>query len=65
MWSIDTSDGSRELVLERTIVGESEGLDIVKAMGGVLHWQVTPLQTGGLPPTFGTGHSAVMHFVHR
>jgi hypothetical protein len=63
VWSIDTSDGSRELVLDRTVVGESEGLDIVKAMGGVLHWQVTPMQTGGLPPTFGTGHSAVMHFV--
>jgi hypothetical protein len=63
VWSVNVADGSRELVLERTVVGESEGLDIVKALGGVLHWQVTPFSTGGLPPTFGTGHNALMHFL--
>jgi hypothetical protein len=62
VWSVDTSDGSRELLISRTIVGESEGLDVVKALDGVLHWMVTPFQTAGLPPTYGTGHSALLHF---
>jgi hypothetical protein len=63
VWSIDTADGSRRLEIEREIVGESEGLDIVKARGGILHWLIVPFQTRGLPPTYGEGHSTLVHFV--
>ena len=44
------------------MIGESEGLDMVKAFGGGLHWLITPFQTGGRPPTYG-GTSALVHFV--
>jgi hypothetical protein len=62
VWSVDVSDGSRRLEIERQIVGESEGLDIVKARGGVLHWLITPFQTAGRPPTYGGGQNALVHF---
>ena len=42
VWSVDTSDGKRTLELERTVSGESEGLDIAPALGGLLQWQVMP-----------------------
>jgi hypothetical protein len=61
VWSIDLDDGSRELEIERTVRGESEGLDIVKALDGDLHWLITPLLSGGLPPTYGNT-SALVHF---
>ena len=47
VWSVDLTDGSRQLEIEKTVVGESEGLDIVKALGGKLHWLITPLLGGG------------------
>jgi hypothetical protein len=62
VWSIDLRDGSRRLEIEKPIIGESEGLEIVDALGGVLHWLVTPYQTGGRPPTYGRT-SALVHFV--
>ena len=62
VWSIDLRDGSRRLEIEKTVIGESEGLEIVDALGGVLHWLITPFQTGGRPPTYG-GTSALVHFV--
>jgi hypothetical protein len=62
VWSIDTRTGRRRLEIDRFVVGESEGLDVVRALGGLLHWQVTPLRTSGRFPTFGIGHSALMHF---
>lgn len=63
IWSIDLNDGSRRLVLEKQVLGESEGLDIVKALGGTLHWLITPQGTGGAPPTYGDfAHSALVHF---
>jgi hypothetical protein len=65
VWSVDTRNGKRRLEIERFVVGESEGLDIVRALGGLLHWQVTPLRTSGRFPTFGIGHSALMHFRPR
>lgn len=61
IWSVDLSDGSRELEIEKTFVGESEGLDVVKVLDGELHWLVTPFQSGGLPPTYGNT-SALVHF---
>jgi hypothetical protein len=64
VWAVDTDDGSRQLELEKQVFGESEGLDIVKALGGILHWQITPFQTGGHPPTYGDGqHTVIVHFV--
>jgi len=65
VWSVDTRSGRRRLEIERFVVGESEGLDVVRTLGGLLHWQVTPLRTSGRPPTFGIGHSALMHFRPR
>jgi hypothetical protein len=65
VWSIDLRNGSRRLEIERFVVGESEGLDIVRALGGLLHWQVTPFRTGPRAPTFGSGHNALMHFLPR
>ncbi len=44
------------------MIGESEGLEVVDALGGVLHWLITPFQTGGRPPTYGRT-SALVHFV--
>src|SRR2546423_11989706 len=34
VWSIDLTTGVRELQIERTIIGESEGIDTVDALGG-------------------------------
>jgi hypothetical protein len=62
VWSVDLNDGSRRLEIEKRVMGESEGLDLVKGFGGILHWVITPLGTGGLPPTYGFGHSALVHF---
>jgi hypothetical protein len=62
VWSVDLRDGSRRLEIEKTVIGESEGLEIVDALGGELHWLITPFQTGGRPPTYGRT-SALVHFV--
>ena len=62
VWSVDLRDGSRRLEIEKTVFGESEGLEIVDALGGTLHWLITPYQTGGRPPTYGRT-SALVHFV--
>jgi hypothetical protein len=62
VWSIDLSDGSRRLELERDVVGESEGLDNFHAAGGELHWLIQPFNTIG-PPTYGADHATLLHFV--
>jgi hypothetical protein len=62
VWSIDLTTGTRRLEIERTIVGESEGLDAVDALGGVLHWQVQPWNTSG-PPTYPPLNGTLLHFV--
>jgi hypothetical protein len=63
VWSIDLDTGARTLEIDKMVLGESEGLDIVKALGGTLHWLITPQGTGGKPPTYGDfGHSALVHF---
>jgi hypothetical protein len=63
VWSIDPRDGSRRLEIEKQVLGESEGLDIEKALGGKLHWLITPQGTGGQPPTYGDfAHSGLVHF---
>lgn len=59
VWSVDLSDGSRRLEIEKRIFGESEGLDIVKARDGKLHWLITPLL--GTGSSYGNT-SALVHF---
>ena len=46
VWSVDLRDGPGRLEIEKTVIGESEGLEVVDALGGVLHWLITPFQTG-------------------
>src|SRR3954447_10795700 len=48
VWSIDVATGSRQLEIERTIVGESEGLAVFSSLGGILHWQVQPYNEQGV-----------------
>ncbi|HEY2638076.1 MAG TPA: hypothetical protein VGI54_11840, partial [Solirubrobacteraceae bacterium] len=43
VWSVGAKTGTRRLEIERTIHGESEGLDTVDALGGVLHWMIQPI----------------------
>ena len=59
VWSVDLRDGSRRLEIEKNIFGESEGLDVVKALGGKLHWLITP-PIGGSSSYGNT--SALVHF---
>jgi len=62
VWSIDLGSGARQLEIERRIVGESEGLATVNALGGVLHWQIQPYNTEA-PPTYGVANGTLLHFV--
>jgi hypothetical protein len=61
VWSIDLRDGSRRLEVERTIVGESEGLDTFRAAGGTLHWLIQPVRTTG-PPTYEPNKATLVDF---
>ncbi len=40
VWSVDLATGARRLEIRRGVVGESEGLDVTDALGGLLHWIV-------------------------
>jgi hypothetical protein len=65
VWSVDVT-GATAPVLELELPGvaaESEGLDVLDARGGVLHWLLTPFPPGGGTPTYGTGHSELLTFV--
>lgn len=64
VWSIDLADGSRELEIERQIVGESEGLATIETLGGLLQWQVMPYNQTG-PPTYGPNDGALLTFAPR
>jgi hypothetical protein len=64
VWSLDATGGTPELELELPgVAAESEGLDVLDARGGVLHWLLTPFPSGGRKPTYGTGHSELLTFV--
>jgi hypothetical protein len=63
VWSIDLASGARRLEIERTISGESEGLVVVRALGGVLHWLVTPVDPAGRPPTYGPESNVLLNFM--
>jgi hypothetical protein len=60
VWSIDLATGARRLEIERQYSGESEGLDTVTALGGILHWIITPVDAQGRPPTF--PGNVLLHF---
>jgi hypothetical protein len=65
VWSVDLATGARRLEIERTIVGESEGLDVVRVLGGTLHWIITPFDPAGRPPTYPLPGNRLLHFVAR
>ena len=65
VWSLDVSgDGPVDprLEIERPIVGEAEGLDAFRALGGVLHWLVAPMTTSGRAPTYPGEGNVVLSF---
>src|SRR3954464_9931282 len=62
VWSIDLTTGARELQIERTIVGESEGVDTVDVLGGHLHWLIQPYNEENIP-TYGVTNGTLLHFV--
>jgi hypothetical protein len=64
VWSIDLATGARQLEIERTIVGESEGIDIVDALGGKLHWLIQPYNERAIP-TYGVTNGTLLHFVPK
>jgi hypothetical protein len=59
-WAVDTKTGKRRLELEMKVCGESEGLDVIKMLGGRLHWLIAPSDPG-CTLTFGPT-SALLHF---
>ena len=61
VWGINTDTGGRRLELEMSICGESEGLDVIRTLGGKLHWLIAPFDPG-CTLTFGPS-SALLHFV--
>jgi hypothetical protein len=64
VWSIDPKTGKRRLELEHRFCGESEGLDVIRTLGGELHWLVGPSGENGCTLTYGPT-SALLHFVPR
>jgi hypothetical protein len=61
VWAVDPDTGKRRLELEMSICGESEGLDVIRTLGGELHWLIAPFDPG-CSLTFGPT-SALLHFV--
>jgi hypothetical protein len=65
VWSVDVT-GATPPRLELELPGvaaESEGLDLVDARGGILHWLLTPFPPNGAKPTYGVGHNELLTFV--
>jgi hypothetical protein len=65
LWSVDVTGATApQLELELPgVAAESEGLDVLDARGGILHWLLSPFAPGGKAPTYGTGHSELLTFV--
>ena len=64
IWSIDPKTGKRRLEAEQPFCGESEGLDVIRMLGGELHWLVGPSGENGCTLTYGPT-SALLHLVPR
>jgi hypothetical protein len=60
VWSVDPVTGERRLEIQRRICGESEGLHVMRTLGGDLHWLVAPFAPG-CRLSFGP-ESALLHF---
>src|SRR3954454_3043304 len=65
VYSIDLAPGARELEIERTIVGESEGLVTAAAKGGTLSWLIQPFNPEGNPPTYSPDRATLVSFARR
>jgi hypothetical protein len=65
VYSIDLATGARELEIERTIVGESEGLVTAAAKGGTLSWLIQPFNPEGNPPSYSPDHATLVSFARR
>jgi hypothetical protein len=61
VWSVDPATGARVLEIERHYFGESEGLDAVMALDGLLHWIVTPADPRRRKPTY--DQNVLLHFM--
>ena len=61
VWSIDLTDGTRQLEIEREVVGESEGIDIADVLGGQLHWLIQPYNEQSIP-TYGVTNGTILNF---
>jgi hypothetical protein len=64
VWSLDPKTGKRRLEIEQRFCGESEGLHVIRTLGGELHWLVGPSGENGCTLTYGPT-SALLHFVPR
>jgi hypothetical protein len=62
VWSIDLETGTKQLEIEKQIVGESEGIDFFEGLGGTLHWMIQPYNESNVP-TYGVANGTVLHFV--
>jgi hypothetical protein len=62
VWSIDLTTGARQLEIERTVVGESEGLDTADVLGAHLHWLIQPYNEQSIP-TYGVTNGTLLNFV--
>jgi hypothetical protein len=63
VWAVDPSSGRRRLEVKMRVCGESEGLDVIRTLGGELHWLIAPSDPG-CKLTFGPD-SALLHFARR
>jgi hypothetical protein len=61
VWSLDPATGRRRLEIETSPCGESEGLHVMRALGGELHWLISPFGIG-CKLTYGPT-SALLHFM--
>jgi hypothetical protein len=61
IWAVDPQTGAGTLEVEMEICGESEGLDVIRTLGGELHWLIAPFDPG-CSLSFGPS-SALLHFV--
>ena len=64
VWSTDLATRDQRLEIERRIVGESEGLTVNRALGGLLQWQIMPYNETG-PPTHGVANGTVLTFAPK
>ena len=62
VWSIDLTTGARRLEIERTIVGQSEGLATASVKGGLLQWLIQPYNSENRPPTYSPKDATLLSF---